>query len=92
MRLAIKVCGMPRKDFISTFQGSESDPSGLPAITRKKEYGPKLAAEKETFQRLQRRIAQVEEKSGLKPLARSRKSTAACPWAKPGRAAPRRKW
>ena len=26
MRLAVRVCGMPRRDFISTFQGSESDP------------------------------------------------------------------
>jgi RNA polymerase primary sigma factor len=34
-------------------------------LTRKKDYGPKLAAEKETFQRLQRRIAQVEEGCGL---------------------------
>ena len=34
-------------------------------LTRKKDYGPKLAAEKEDIQRLQRRIAQVEEQSGL---------------------------
>jgi RNA polymerase primary sigma factor len=34
-------------------------------LTRKKDYGPRLAAEKENLQRLQRRIGQVEEKTGL---------------------------
>jgi len=65
MRLAIKICGMPRKDFITSFQGSESDSKWVTRLTRKKEYGPKLALEKETFQRLQRRIAQIEGKTGL---------------------------
>jgi RNA polymerase primary sigma factor len=65
MRIAIKVCGMPRKDFITSFQGSESDAKWVTRLTRKKEYGPRLAAEKETLQRLQRRIAQVEKNSGL---------------------------
>ncbi len=65
MRLAVKVCGMPRKDFITSFQGSESDAKWVTRLTRKKEYGPNLAAEKETLQRLQRRIAQVEQSSGL---------------------------
>ena len=66
MRMAIKICGMPRKDFITSFQGSETDAKWVSRLSRKKDYGPKLAAEKETFQRLQRRIAQVEQKSGLK--------------------------
>jgi RNA polymerase primary sigma factor len=65
MRIALKVCGMPRKDFITSFQGSETDAKWVTRLTRKKDYGPKLAAEKETFQRLQRRIAQVEEGCGL---------------------------
>jgi RNA polymerase primary sigma factor len=65
MRIAIKVCGMPRKDFITSFQGSESDAKWVTRLTRKKEYGPRLAAEKETLQRLQRRISQVEQSSGL---------------------------
>jgi RNA polymerase primary sigma factor len=66
MRIAIKVCQMPRKDFISTFQGSESDVKWVTRQVRKKDYGSKLAAEKENFQRLQRRIGQIEEQSGLK--------------------------
>tara|TARA_R110002072_G_scaffold8842_2_gene43917 strand:+ start:51972 stop:53816 length:1845 start_codon:yes stop_codon:yes gene_type:complete len=65
MRLAIKVCGMPRKDFIATYQGSETDPKWISRLTRKKEYGPKLAVHKEDIQRMQRRIAQIEVKSGL---------------------------
>jgi RNA polymerase primary sigma factor len=65
MRIAVRESGMPRKDFISSFQGSESDLKWLSRLTRKKEYGPKLAAQKENLQRLQRRIAQVEEQSGL---------------------------
>ena len=65
MRIALKVCGMPRKDFITSFQGFETDAKWVTRLTRKKDYGPKLAVEKETFQRLQRRIAHVEDSSGL---------------------------
>jgi len=65
MRLAIKVCGMPRKDFIASFQGSETDARWIGRHARKKDFGPKLVAVKDDIQRLQRRIAQVEEKSGL---------------------------
>ena len=65
MRIAIKVCGMPRKEFINTFQGSEADLKWVSRQARKKEYGPKLTAEKETIHRLQRRIQQIEEHSGL---------------------------
>ena len=65
MRIAIKVCGMPRKDFISTFQGSESDLKWLSRQARKKDYGPKLNAEKEIIHRLQRRIQAIEGQCGL---------------------------
>ena len=65
MRMATRGAGMPRKEFISTFQGSESDLKWVSRQAKKKEYGPKLMAEKELFQRLQRRIAQAEEVSGL---------------------------
>ncbi len=65
MRLAIRVCGMPRKDFIASFRGSETDARWVNRFTRKKDYGAKLAAEKDEIQRLQRRISQIEEKCGL---------------------------
>jgi RNA polymerase primary sigma factor len=65
MRIAVKQCGMPRKDFIGTFQGSESDLKWTSRHTRKKDYGSKVAAEKDNIHRLQRRIAQIEEQTGL---------------------------
>jgi len=65
MRIAIKTCGMPRKDFITSFQGAETDVRWVSRNSRKKGYGTKLAAQKDEIQRLQRRITQVEEKSGL---------------------------
>ncbi len=65
MRIATKVCGMPRKEFIGTFQGHEADLKWIGRHTRKKDYGPKLAAHKDNIQRMQRRIAQVAENAGL---------------------------
>ena len=65
MRIAVRDCKMPRKDFITSFQGSEADLKWVTRHTRKKDYGSRLAAEKENIQRLQRRIIQVEEQSGL---------------------------
>tara|TARA_B110000503_G_scaffold63672_3_gene100480 strand:+ start:24553 stop:26373 length:1821 start_codon:yes stop_codon:yes gene_type:complete len=65
MRLAIRVCGMPRKDFITSFQGSETDAKWVSRLARKKDYGPKLVLEKDEIQRLQRRIGQIEGKCGL---------------------------
>ncbi|MBT4520886.1 MAG: RNA polymerase sigma factor RpoD [Halieaceae bacterium] len=66
MHIAIKVCGMPRKDFIASFQGSEADPKWISRQTRsKKDHAVKLAAEKEVIQRLQRRIAQITARTGL---------------------------
>ena len=66
MRIAVRACGMPRKDFIGTFQGSETDEKWVGSLARaKKDYAPKLTAEKANIQRLQRRIAQIEEQSGL---------------------------
>ena len=66
MHIAIRQCGLPRKDFIASFVGSETDLKWVTRHTRgKKESAVKLAAEKEIIQRLQRRIGQVETKSGL---------------------------
>jgi len=65
MRLAIRGCGMPRPEFLSTFQGSEADLRWVSRQARKKDYGKKIAAEKDNFHRMQRRIMQIEEQSGL---------------------------
>ncbi|MEH6569625.1 MAG: RNA polymerase sigma factor RpoD [Halioglobus sp.] len=67
MRLAVKMCGLPRKEFITTFQGSESDAKWLGNhIKSTNDYGAKLALEKENIQRMQRRIGQIETQSGLR--------------------------
>jgi RNA polymerase primary sigma factor len=64
--LAIKICGLPRKEFISTFQGSESDAHWLGKHTKsKQDYAVKLLVEKENIQRMQRRIGQIETQCGL---------------------------
>ncbi len=65
MRIAVKVCNMPRKDFIATFPGSEADLKWVTRHVRKKDYGSRLAAEKDNIQRLQRRLMQMEQQSGL---------------------------
>ena len=65
MRLVVKVCAMPRKDFILSFQGFETDAKWVSRYSRKKDYGPKLAANKDEIQRLQRRIAILENRTGL---------------------------
>ncbi|PLW81047.1 RNA polymerase sigma factor RpoD [Kineobactrum sediminis] len=66
MTIAIRDCGMPRKEFISTFQGAESDMHWVERqIDTKRDYAAKLSLHKETLLRLQRRIVQVEEQSGL---------------------------
>jgi len=65
MMIAVRRCGMPRKDFIKSFQGSESNLKWISRHARKKDYGPKLNAYKVDIQRAQRRIAQIEEETGL---------------------------
>ena len=65
MRLVVKGCAMPRKEFIASFQGFETDTKWVSRYSRKKDYGPKLAANKDEIQRLQRRIAILENGTGL---------------------------
>ena len=65
MMIAVRNCGMPRKDFIKSFQGSESDLKWVSRHARKKDYGSKLTANKEEIQRAQRRIQQIEEVTEL---------------------------
>jgi RNA polymerase primary sigma factor len=65
MMLAVRRSNMPRKDFIKSFQGNESNLKWLSRHARKKDYGARLMTHKEDIQRAQRRIAQIEEKTGL---------------------------
>jgi len=66
MLIAVRNCSMPRAEFIKSFQGHESDPRWITKHMRsKKEYGAKLAAEKDNILRAQRKIAAIEEVAGL---------------------------
>ncbi|MEM6302607.1 MAG: RNA polymerase sigma factor RpoD [Pseudomonadota bacterium] len=65
MTIAVRRCGMPRKEFIKSFQGSESSLNWVSRHARKKEYGAKLTGYKDEIQRAQRRIVQIEEFTGL---------------------------
>ncbi|GAB5413373.1 MAG: RNA polymerase sigma factor RpoD [Congregibacter sp.] len=65
MMMAIRGCGMPRKEFIKSFVGNESNMKWVSRHARKKDYGPKLNAMKEEIQRAQRRLVQIEESTGL---------------------------
>ncbi|MEP5766113.1 MAG: RNA polymerase sigma factor RpoD [Halieaceae bacterium] len=66
MRICIRVCGMPRSEFIKSFQGSESDTRWVGKHTRvKKDYATRMAAEKDNIQRAQRKIALLETGSEL---------------------------
>jgi RNA polymerase primary sigma factor len=65
MRIVVRDCRMDRKEFIKSFQGSESDSRWVSRVTRKKDVGAKINQHKEELQRLQRQIANVEEATGL---------------------------
>jgi len=61
----VRDCRMDRKEFIKSFQGSESDSRWFSRIARKKDIGAKVTQHKDEIQRLQRQIANVEEATGL---------------------------
>ena len=65
MNIAVRRCGMPRKEFIKSFQGSESDLQWGASQIRKKGYGTRLKHHKYDIQRAQRRILNIEEQTGL---------------------------
>jgi RNA polymerase primary sigma factor len=65
MRIAVRECRMDRKEFIKSFQGAESDSRWVSRVARKKDIGARISDHKEDIQRMQRRIAEVEEATGL---------------------------
>jgi RNA polymerase primary sigma factor len=56
---------MDRKEFIKSFQGTESDSRWVSRVARKKEIGARINVHKDDIQRMQRRIAEVESATGL---------------------------
>ncbi len=65
MRIAVRECRMDRKEFIKSFQGTESDSRWVSRVARKKEIGARINVHKDDIQRMQRRIAEVESATGL---------------------------
>jgi len=56
---------MDRKEFIKSFQGSESDSRWVSRVARKKDVGARINQHKDEIQRLQRQIGNVEVATGL---------------------------
>jgi RNA polymerase primary sigma factor len=65
MRIVVRDCRMDRKEFIKSFQGSESDSRWVGRVARKKDVGARINQHKDEIQRLQRQIGNVEEATGL---------------------------
>jgi RNA polymerase primary sigma factor len=66
LRLCVEQVGMTRKQFITTFPGSEADPKWLDErIKALPELAERLEAARSDITRLQKRLAAVEEMEGL---------------------------
>ena len=65
MRLAVRECRMDRKEFIKSFQGSESKLDWIDGATKKADVNERLANYREDIVRLQKRIAVIEDEVGL---------------------------
>ena len=65
MRLVVRECRMDRKEFIKSFQGSESKLDWIDRATKKADVNERLANYREDIVRLQKRIAVIEDEVGL---------------------------
>jgi RNA polymerase primary sigma factor len=66
MVIAVRDCGMPRKDFISTFPKNETSPRWLAKhIKAGKKYSGPLARLKDEIERRQRKLEQLEQQYHL---------------------------
>jgi len=65
MRLVVRECRMDRKEFIKSFQGSESKLDWIDGATKKADVNERLAHCREDIVRLQKRIAVIEDEVGL---------------------------
>ncbi|MGB0222508.1 MAG: RNA polymerase sigma factor RpoD, partial [Luminiphilus sp.] len=65
MRLVVRECRMDRKEFIKTFQGSESDLEWIERGSSSDAVNQRLLNYKEDIVRLQKRIGVVEDETGL---------------------------
>src|SRR5690606_22172460 len=61
MRICVRECKMPRKDFIKSFPGNESDLDWAPTIARsKKPYATAISERVDEITRLQKRIQNIQ--------------------------------
>ena len=67
-RLVVRECRMDRKDFIKSFQGSESKLDWIDSASRKADVAERLANCREDIVRLQKRIGVIEDEVGLKTM------------------------
>ena len=67
-RLVVRECRMDRKDFIKSFQGSESKLDWIDNASKKADVAERLANYREDIVRLQKRIAVIEDEVGLKTM------------------------
>ena len=67
-RLVVRECRMDRKDFIKSFQGSESKLDWIDSASKKADVAERLANYREDIVRLQKRIAVIEDEVGLKTM------------------------
>ena len=66
MTISVRHCSVPRKAFIDSFVGNETNEAWLDGLVKAApECADKLEADRDTLMRLQRRIIATEEKSGL---------------------------
>ena len=65
MRLVVRECRMDRKEFIKSFQGSESKLDWIDGASKKADVNERLANYREDIVRLQKRIAVIEDEVGL---------------------------
>jgi RNA polymerase primary sigma factor len=66
MTISVRHCNVPRKAFIDSFVGNETNEAWLDNLVKSlPECADKLEADRDTLMRLQRRIIATEEKSGL---------------------------
>ncbi|AGM40207.1 RpoD family RNA polymerase sigma factor [Spiribacter salinus M19-40] len=68
MRVATKQAGMPRKDFIASFPGHETDPAWIDTVIKaKKPYSAKLSEHRQALLDEQSELTQIRELTGLPP-------------------------
>ena len=67
MKIVVRQCRMPRKDFIESWQGGDFDPNWLAKVLKgnNKPYVRNLVRYQDEIERALRKIAEVEQETGL---------------------------